>query len=607
MGGLSTTRGRKDTQLAQTIAGADFREPKYEVRVSSPGTGGENPDAFSIETQKEPSFQNRFNGVTQGAPVGVQKAEAAALAWSKKTAYMTYVLVWLSFFVLAFQSSISTNVIHNAYASFEVAPAVSTASIVASVVSGVVKLPAAKLLNIWGRTEGFLVFVGVYLVGLIMLAACNGPSAYAVGYVFYWVGYDAIFLILDVFMADTSGLRNRAFAFGFASTPFICTAFTGPLAAQSFIEHASWRWAYGTFAVVTPFIFLPLAGVFKFYQRKAERMYIFAREPSGRNMMQSVVYYINEFDVLGAILLTAAFLLLLLPFSLQSYGKAEYKSATFITMIVIGFLLFFVFGAWERYGARCPFIQFHLLKDRTVVGACSVAGLLFFSYYAWELYFYNFCMVVYQLSIGMTGYVGQIYNVGSCFWSAIFGLIVYATRQFKYTCLGFGLPLILLGAGLMIHFRTADGSIGYIVMCQIFIAFGGGTLVIGQDMAVMAASNRDGIPMMLSMIGLSSSLGGAIGYAVSAAIYSNTFPSALRQSLPAGSKSDYLKIYRGGYTAQLEYPAGSAVRLAINEAYGEYMKYACITATCVMALGIPAIAAWRNFRVDKKQNKGEMM
>lgn len=92
MGGLSTTRGRNDTHLAQTIAEAGFRESKYEVRVSSPGTTRENPDGFSIETQKEPSFQNRFNEVTQGAPVGVQKAEAAALAWSKKTAYMTYVL-----------------------------------------------------------------------------------------------------------------------------------------------------------------------------------------------------------------------------------------------------------------------------------------------------------------------------------------------------------------------------------------------------------------------------------------------------------------------------------------------------------------------------------
>lgn len=151
-------------------------------------------------------------------------------------------------------------------------------------------------MNIWGRSEGFLVFIGVYLLGLVILASCNNPTAYAAGYVIYWVGYDAIFLILDVFMADTSGLRNRAFAFGFASTPFICTAFTGPIAAQSFIKLASWRWAYGTFAIVAPCVFLPLAGTFKFYQRKAERMYIYRPEPSGRSTLQSIVHYIKEFD-----------------------------------------------------------------------------------------------------------------------------------------------------------------------------------------------------------------------------------------------------------------------------------------------------------------------
>lgn len=206
------------------------------------------------------------------------------------------VRIWLSFFLLALQSSISTNVINNAYASFKSAPDVSTANILASVISGVVKLPVARLLNIWGRSEGFLVFIGVYLLGLIILASCNNPSAYAAGYVIYWVGYDAIFLILDVFMADTSSLRNRAFAFGFASTPFIITAFTGPRIAQSFIDHASWRWAYGTFAIIAPFVFLPLAGTFKFYQRKAQRMAIYRREPSGRTTVQSIAHYIKEFD-----------------------------------------------------------------------------------------------------------------------------------------------------------------------------------------------------------------------------------------------------------------------------------------------------------------------
>ncbi|PWY69082.1 hypothetical protein BO70DRAFT_365897 [Aspergillus heteromorphus CBS 117.55] len=176
--------------------------------------------------------------------------------------------------------------------------------------------------------------------------------------------------------------------------------------------------------------------------------------------MESIVYYVNEFDIVGGFLLTAAFLLLLLPFSLTPYGIAQYKSAIFISMIVIGFFLFIAFGLWERYGAHSHFIQWQVFKQPTVVGACGLSAFLFFSHYAWELYFYNFPMVVNGLSISMTGYGGQIYNVGSCFWSAVFGISVYVTKQFKYSCLGFGLPLILLGAGLMIHFRTPAGTSG---------------------------------------------------------------------------------------------------------------------------------------------------
>lgn len=312
--------------------------------------------------------------------------------------------------------------------------------------------------------------------------------------------------------------------------------------------------------------------------------------------------------MVGALIIMAAFILLLLPFSLQSYGRTEYKSASFIAPIAVGFCLFFVFALWEKYCARTYFIQYSLFKDRTVLGACSLSAILFFSYYCWDLYFYNFCMVVYDVPVSAAGYIGQIYNVGSCLWSAIFGIIVYITKQFKYTCLGFGLPLILLGSGLMIHFREPGQGIGYMVMCQIFIAFAGGTLVIGQDMAVMAAADREGVPMMLSLVGLFSSLGGAIGSAVSASIYSNVFPEALHQALPTETKSQYQSIYSGGYVEQKKWGVGTLERTAIDHAWGEYMKYGCITAVAVMSLGVPAVAVWRDYRVDKQQqNKGQVM
>lgn len=198
--------------------------------------------------------------------------------------------------MLALQQSILSYSSYAAYSEFQTAPAITTAAILANIIGGVLKLPIAKTLNLWGRAEGFLVFFGVYLLGIIVLASSNGPDSYAAGYVLYWVGYNSIYTILDIFIADTSGLRNRAFAFAFASTPFICTAFTGPLAADAFLAHSTWRWAIGSFAIIQPFVFLPLAVVFIFFQRKAAKLGVFVREPSGRTTVQSIIHYIHEFD-----------------------------------------------------------------------------------------------------------------------------------------------------------------------------------------------------------------------------------------------------------------------------------------------------------------------
>lgn len=511
--------------------------------------------------------------------------------------------------MLAFQSSIGFNLLYQAYNNFSSAPQVSTAAILSNIIGGVLRLPIAKVLNIWGRTEGLLVFLVVYIVGIIILAASHNPGAYAAGYVLFYVGYDALYYILDVFVADTTGLRNRAFSFAFASTPFIATAFVGPLAAQSFVARDlvnGWRWGYGTFAIVMPFVFLPLAIVFKLYQRKAEKMGLFVKHASGRTTMQSIVHYIHEFDIVGAFLLIAAFVLFLLPFSLVQYARSGYQSATFIAMVVIGVLLFFVFAAWEKFGARTHFIKWELFKQPTVLGACVLAATLFFSFYCWDLYYYDFVEVVYDLSISNTGYMSQIYNVGSTFWGVVFGIYVRITKHFKYACLFFALPLMMLGAGLMIHFRGQDGNIGYIIMCQIFIAVAGGTLVIGEDMAVMAAADREGVPLMLALIGLSSSLGGAIGDAVAAAIYTSSFPTALYDALPADMKNNATQIV-ASTTVQLSYPLGSETRNAINYAYGYNQKLSCIASLAVLVLGIPAIAVWKNYNVDKQQNKGRVI
>ncbi|KAJ5645845.1 hypothetical protein N7490_002217 [Penicillium lividum] len=519
-----------------------------------------NSDTQSLEERNERQVLDHPDEVTQDAQIGVQKAEATALVWSRTALYATYAWIWLCFFVLSMQSSIGSNVMYYAYANFASAPQISQAFII-------LQLPIAKALNLWGRAEDFLLFLVVFILGLIVIASCNGPNGFAAGYTLYWIGYTAMNFILSAFIG----------------TPSICTAFTGPLAAQAFINHSTWRRAYGCFAIITTIVF---------------KLNLFIRVPSGRTTTQSFVHYFHEFDIIGAFILTAAFILFLLPFSLNTYGFTGYSSATFIAMVVIGILLFPVFATWERFFVRTAFIKWELFKKRTVVGACILSAVIFLNYFTWDQYFYHYIQVVYNLDAAKTGYMTQIYGVGSTILAVLFGVVIRQTRHFKNLCLSFGVPLFVLGAALMIHFRGSQSNIGYLVMCQIFIAFGGGTLVI---------ADRDGVPLMIAIISLASSFGEAIGYAIAVAIYSNTFPQALLSALPDSTKADCETFYLGGSATQLLYPPGSETRIAINYAWAYSQKYLCITAAAMAVLAFPVVAIWKNYDVDKKQVKGTVI
>jgi MFS family permease len=71
-----------------------------------------------------------------------------------------------------------------------------TTSVMSSIIGGLFKLPLAKILDIWGRPQGYLLMVFFLTIGLVMMAACQNVQTYAAAQVFYWVGYVANLLIL---------------------------------------------------------------------------------------------------------------------------------------------------------------------------------------------------------------------------------------------------------------------------------------------------------------------------------------------------------------------------------------------------------------------------
>lgn len=165
-----------------------------------------------------------------------------------------------------------------------------------SLLSGILQIPTASILDIWGRAEGFAIMTGITTLGLVIMAACENVQTYAAAQVFYGVGFQGMSYVLSVVVADTSSLRNRAIAFAFTSCPYIATAFAGPAAAESFYATSGWRWAFGSFAIITPAMSFPIFAILWWHQRKASKQGLLLRTSSGRTWFQSVWHYIIEFD-----------------------------------------------------------------------------------------------------------------------------------------------------------------------------------------------------------------------------------------------------------------------------------------------------------------------
>jgi MFS family permease len=86
------------------------------------------------------------------------------------------------------QSSMSGSLVAYVTSSFSQHGLTATTGVLSGLIGGLSKLPLAKVLDIWGRPQGFVLMLICLIVGLIMMAACNNVETYAAAQVFYWVG-----------------------------------------------------------------------------------------------------------------------------------------------------------------------------------------------------------------------------------------------------------------------------------------------------------------------------------------------------------------------------------------------------------------------------------
>lgn len=99
----------------------------------------------------------------------------------KLTSYPTS--IWILYFVNAFQSSVFNCLSSYVASSFQSHSLSGVPTALADAFSAAVYLPVRKLMDTWGRAEGFLLMTVCATIGLILMAACNSFPTYCAAYV----------------------------------------------------------------------------------------------------------------------------------------------------------------------------------------------------------------------------------------------------------------------------------------------------------------------------------------------------------------------------------------------------------------------------------------
>ncbi|GAB1214974.1 hypothetical protein ATERTT37_004156 [Aspergillus terreus] len=566
-------------------------ENKHAEAATTPGPEEEaQPDAPEEEVQR-----------------GVHDVEAVTLTWSKTSLIAAFINIWFLYLVNAFQSSILSNLLPFVTSDFESHSLLNVIYVVADAMSAATFIPLAKIMDVWGRAEGFLIMTVFATLGLILMATCQNLPTFCAAYitirseltyekVFYSIGFGGMTYCVDVITADSSKLKNRGLAYAFTSSPYIITAFAGPKASDDFYS-VNWRWGFGCFAIIFPIVAAPLYGLLKFNLRKAARQGFLSQERSGRTFLQQVWYYIKEFDLFGVLVFSAGLTVFLLPFSIASDAPKGWGTGYIIAMIVVGCVMLVIFILHEVFVAPVPMLNFSFISDRTVIGACLLDATYQLSYYCWANYFTSFLQAVNDLTIAEAGYVSHTFDVVSGVLLLIVGFLISKTGRFKWL-LYISVPLYIFAQGLMIYFRRPNQSVGYLVMCQIFISIGGSIFIIVEQLAILAAVDHQHVAAVLALLNVVGTVGDAMGATISGAIWTNTFKKALARDLPASELSNLDTIYEDLDT-QLSYPVGSAARLAIQKAYGYAQTRMLAAGTGIMALSFIWILLIRNINLAK--------
>ena len=198
----------------------------------------------------------------------------------------------------------------------------------------------------------------------------------------------------------------------------------------------------------------------------------------------------------------------------------------------------------------------------------------------------------------MAGHITQIFSFTSSVTAVLVGLAIKFTGHYKYF-VTLGSSIYLLGICLMLKYRTEGASVGALVGTQIAVGMGGGMANVPAQIGVQASASHQQVAAATAVFLTMLEIGGAVGSAISGAVWSSSILRKLERYLPDSAKSEASSIYADITKASSTYPPGTPERAAINRAYQETMHTLLIIAVCVCVVPVILSLFMENYKLNQ--------
>lgn len=405
-------------------------------------------------------------------------------------------------------------------------------------------------------------------------------------------------ILNQLLVADITTARWRGLANSLVNIPFMVIPWIAAFIVDSALVTVGWRWGIGMFALILPVCAVSVVVPQSLFQRRMKSL------GCSTKCRITLFNFISQSDVVGMVLLSGGFAMLLLPLALAGGTPEKWQTPWVPAVMVVGAVFLALLLVYEGRFAAHPLIPLRFLRNISLVLAWIIGLMDAFAFSVTHTYMYAWATVVHAYGARDATFLTYTAGCMQVLVGLFVGYFMYRTRNYKWI-LVIGVLVRLIGYGVMLRLRGAENSTAELFIVQLIQGAGSGVVQTIVLVVAQVVVPRSELSQSTALQLLFIYLGNAVGSAGAGAVYTNTFKERLQFYIPNASPESIDAVFNT--IDEPAYAPGSLEDIAVNHAYSDVMRYMTYAALGASIFGVVLVWFLPDLTLTDKHNLAESL